>query len=172
MKNALVTLFSPRFLPQLIAGSAALVLIVVHIFEYGFGYLPCQLCLYQRLPWWAALGLGCIAALLIRQRPTLAFLISLLALFVILVGAGLGGYHAGVEYGFWQGPTGCSGAQDLSSGLTSAIQQVESGPAGPSCGEVVWSLFGISMAGYNMLISLGLVALGGWIIQSARKANR
>lgn len=165
-------MLTPRRLPHLIALSAALVLAAANVFEHVFGYEPCQLCLYQRLPWWIALGLACVAAWLLRVRPTLSLLIAILALLTVAVGAGLAGYHAGVEYKFWAGPSGCSGAGgDLAGGLAAALQAVQEGPAGPACDEVPWSLFGISMAGYNFLLSLGLVALGGWIVKKglARK---
>jgi disulfide bond formation protein DsbB len=165
--TVLADTLTPRRLPHLIALSAALVLLIANVFEHGFGYEPCQLCLYQRLPWWIALGLGCCAAWVMRRRPTLALMIALLALITVGVGAGIAGYHAGVEYRFWEGPAGCAGGGDLAGGLAAALQAVEAGPTGPACDEVPWSLFGISMAGYNFLLSLGLVALGGWILRKS-----
>lgn len=171
MTDILSEALPPRRLPLLIAGSAALILMTVNVFEHGFGYEPCVLCLYQRLPWWIALGLGCLAAILMKTRATLSLLVSLTALAAIAVGAGIAGYHAGVEFQFWPGPSGCSGAQELSGGLSAAMNSVAQGPSGPACDEVPWSLFGISMAGYNFLLSLGLVGLGGWIVYNAmRKA--
>lgn len=161
----------PKRLPILIAFSAAAVLAAANVFEHGFGYEPCTLCLYQRLPWWIALGLGCVAAMLIKTRATLALLVSLTALVAVAVGAGIAGYHAGVEYQFWAGPSGCTGAQALSGGLGAAMNAVSQGPSGPACDEAPWSLFGISMAGYNFLLSLGLVAFGGIAVWNAmRKA--
>jgi disulfide bond formation protein DsbB len=161
----------PKRLPTVIAGASAAMLAAANTFEHVFGYVPCQLCLYQRLPWWVALGLGCLAALVIKTRPTLALLISITALIAIAVGAGIAGYHAGVEYQFWAGPSGCSGTASLSGDLSAALSNVSDGPTGPSCDEAPWTLFGISMAGYNFLISLGLAALGALAIRAAmRKA--
>lgn len=160
----------PRRLPHLIALSSLGVLAAANLFEHGFGYEPCQLCLYQRLPWWIAFGLGCMAILLVRQRPTLALMVSLTALTAVTAGAGLAGYHAGVEYGFWAGPSGCAGGgAEIARDLGAALEQARQGPAGPACDEVPWSLFGISMAGYNFLLSLGLVALGAWSLKNARR---
>ncbi|NMM45852.1 disulfide bond formation protein B [Rhodospirillaceae bacterium KN72] len=154
-------LTAPRRLPQAIVLVSAAILFTVNVFEYGFGYLPCQLCLYQRLPWWIALGIGCVALMTDGKRRDLATLLSILALIAIAVGAGIGFYHAGVEYKFWAGPSGCSGTQELSGGLAAAIQSVSEGPKGPSCGEPAWTLFGVSMAGYNFLVSLIVVVIGG-----------
>jgi disulfide bond formation protein DsbB len=159
----------PQRIPAALAFCSALVLIIVNIFEYGFGYLPCHLCLYQRLPWWIALGLSCLAMMLVKRRGVLSLLLSIAALLAILVGAGLAAYHAGVEYQFWPGPSDCTGAQTLASGLAGAIQNIQSGPPAPSCGDAAWTLLGISMAGYNFLFSLFVVALGGMAIWKGLK---
>jgi len=169
MTTLLTRLLPPQRIPIALAVCSALVLITVNIFEYGFGYLPCHLCLYQRLPWWIALGLSCVAIMLLKRRGVLSLLISILALVAILVGAGLGAYHAGVEYQFWPGPSGCTGAQALSTGLAGAIQNIQSGPPAPSCGDPAWTLFGISMAGYNFLLSLFVVLVGGLAIWKGLK---
>ncbi|MDF1748408.1 MAG: disulfide bond formation protein B [Alphaproteobacteria bacterium] len=164
MISLLARLLPPQRIPTAIALCAALVLITVNIFEYGFGYLPCHLCLYQRLPWWIALGLSSVAIMLLKRRGVLSLLISIVALFAIFIGAGLAAYHAGVEYQFWAGPSGCTGAQELSSGLAGAIQNIQTGPPAPSCDAAAWTLFGISMAGYNFLFSLFVVTIGGMAI--------
>ncbi|MDW3204494.1 MAG: disulfide bond formation protein B [Alphaproteobacteria bacterium] len=170
--NALLAKYlPPKRLPAVIAGVSAAILATANIFEHVFGYVPCQLCLYQRLPWWVALGLGCLAALVIKARPTLALLIAITALIAVAVGAGIAGYHAGVEYQFWPGPSGCSGTASLSGDLSQALSKVSEGPTGPSCDEAPWSLFGISMAGYNFLLSLGLVALGALAIRAAARKS-
>lgn len=155
---------TPKHIPLFIAAISALVLVTVHVFEFGFGYIPCELCLYQRLPWWIALGLGSMATMIVNRRGVLALLFSITALVAIVIGAGIAAYHAGVEYKFWPGPAGCSGAQELAGGLAAAIQNTQTGPVGPACDQVAWSLFGISMAGYNVLLSLTVAALAGLVI--------
>lgn len=166
MTTALNNVLNPRRLPLLMVASAAAVLITANVFEHVFGYQPCQLCLYQRLPWWIALGIGCLAMIVLKKdRPTLSLLLMLVGFAAVAVGAGIAGYHAGVEYGFWEGPSGCTGARELGGGLSEALGQIQGGMVAPSCDTAPWSLFGISMAGYNFLISLGLVALGTWIMK-------
>jgi len=159
-------MLSARRLPHVMVLSAGAVLLAANVFEHVFGYQPCQLCLYQRLPWWIALGIGCLAVIVLKKnRPTLSFLFLLVGFVAVAVGAVIAGYHAGVEYGFWEGPEGCSGAQDLSGGLSAALNRIEGGAIPPSCDAAPWSLFGISMAGYNFLISLALIGFGGWIMK-------
>lgn len=169
MISALSALIPPKRLPLLIAGSAAAVLAAANFFEYVLGYAPCQLCLYQRIPWWIALGLGCAAMMLTKRRGTLSLIVVLTALLAVAAGAGIAGYHAGVEYKFWPGPSGCTGTQEISGSLSAAIGNVQDGPAPPACDEVPWSLFGISMAGYNFFLSLGLVALSALVLNAARR---
>jgi disulfide bond formation protein DsbB len=161
---------APNQLPTLIVLASAMVLVAVTVFEHGFGYEPCQLCLYQRIPWWSALGLGSIAMILMKARPTLALMVVITALVAIAIGGGIAAYHAGVEYKFWEGPAGCTGARNLVAGLSDALGKVDSGPVPPACDEVPWSLFGISMAGCNFLFSLGLIAVCYGIARRARKA--
>jgi disulfide bond formation protein DsbB len=134
-------------------GSAAL-LGAAYAFEVIGGYAPCPLCLWQRWPHWLAVLLG-LVALAAPVRP-----VALLGVAAMAVGAALGGYHAGVEYGWWLGPATCA-APDIS-GL-SADELFERIMAAPvvRCDEVAWSLFGLSMAGWNALASLGLAAVWG-----------
>ncbi|MBP5858787.1 disulfide bond formation protein B [Marivibrio halodurans] len=142
----------PGRLGLILAVAAVAVLGVANFFEHAMGLKPCALCLYQRVPWWVALGLGCLA-ILGRRAPVLASVALGLGVLTLLAGAGIAGYHAGVEYGLWPGPAGCTGDNLPTSlgGLNEALK----GPPPPRCDDVPWSLFGISMAGYNFLISLG-----------------
>ena len=135
-----------------------------HAFEQFGGLAPCILCLQQRDAHWAALAAAAIivvAGLAVSRlpAPVLTGLFALLTL-AYLAGAGLAGFHMGVEWQWWEGPQACAAGgnsggftvEDLAKSLTQA-------PSGPSCDDVAWSLFGISMAGYNFLFSLGLAAL-------------
>lgn len=171
MNALLVKYLPPKRLPAAVAGVSAAVLATANVFEHVFSYVPCQLCLYQRLPWWIALGIACLAALIVKVRPTLALLISATALIAVAVGAGIAFFHAGVEYQFWEGPSGCAGTASLSGELSQAMSRVSEGPTGPSCDEAAWTLFGISMAGYNFLISLGLVLLGALAVRAAARKS-
>lgn len=114
---------------------------------------PCKLCLYQRWPWWIAGGLAALAILL----PAAAILKGrgMIAIGLILfVGASIAFYHAGVEYKWWEGPATCSGIAEMPQTLAELHAGLKQA-AIIRCDEVPWSLFGISMAGYNGLFSTG-----------------
>ena len=155
------------------------VLGAAHIFEYGFGYEPCKLCLYQRLPWWFAIGIASLA-LNFRKRVHFMVILTILGGITILVGAGIAGYHAGVEYKWWEGPSGCTGNVGSADMTLEELKAAIMSAAPVRCDEVVWSLFGISMAGYNFIISLfsGIyIIYAGWtnqrlsVLEKAQKAS-
>lgn len=155
------TFFTARMAALLTTAAGVAVLGTAYIFQYGFGYQPCQLCLYQRIPWWIAIGIGCAAFWAQKKYPGLRNMLLVLAGITLLVGAGLAAYHAGVEWKWWEGPTGCSGNENIDFNDIEAVKRaLMAGPA-VRCDEVPWSLFGLSMAGYNFLLSLavGLYAL-------------
>jgi len=84
----------------------------------------------------------------------------------MVVGAGLGGYHAGVEWGFWAGPTACAGGAGVGGQSAEALlAQIMAAPV-VRCDEVAWSLLGLSMAGWNALASAGLAGL--WLLALGR----
>ena len=118
------------------------------------GLVPCDMCIWQRWPHAAALLLGLLAVPLVRARR---LLVGLAALAIAVSGA-IGVYHAGVEAGIFPGITTCStsGGTGLDAIMGGNIVR---------CDAVQWSLLGISMAGWNALVSLGaasLIALGLW----------
>jgi len=131
-------------------------------FQYGLGYQPCPLCLEQRNAFYVSVPL---AALLLlgagygASRKVLLLGFAVIAL-VMLWNAGLSAYHAGVEWKFWQGPIDCSGPiVPLGTGsLMSRLQNVRL----ERCDEAAWRLFGISLAGYDVLISLFLAAVAAY----------
>ncbi len=124
------------------------------VFEHAFGYVPCKLCLIQRQPYYAAIPIGLAAALLPPRWGRLG--LWLLAL-VFLVSAGLGGYHAGVEWGFWPGPSDCGGGSGAAAGnVGDFLNQLQSTRV-VSCTEAAWRFLGLSLAGWNVLISLVLM---------------
>lgn len=132
-------------------------------FQLALEILPCPLCLEQRYAYYLAIPVGVLTVLAARSgapRPLLLAGLAILAL-ATLANAGLGTYHAGVEWGFWKGPTDCSGpvvnlgsANDLLSKLDT-VKVVR-------CDEVQWRFLGLSLAGYNALISLLMAAIAGW----------
>lgn len=114
------------------------------------GLYPCEMCHWQRWPHYAALGLAFVA-LLLRGRSVSRALVLLAALAILASGA-IGVFHAGVEYHWWQGLTQCS--TPIAGGdAASVLDQIMNAPT-VRCDEVQWSLFGISLAGWNAIISL------------------
>ena len=141
-------------------GSAALLL-----GAYGFqllGYAPCKMCLWQRWPHAAAILIGLIA---LSGGPRLLAWAGALA---AATTAGIGAFHAGVEWKWWEGPSSCSGAGPGLGGLSGSDLLSTDAPATlVMCDDIVWQFLGLSMAGWNAVISAGLVVL--WLI-AARKA--
>ena len=103
-----------------------------------------------------------------RHRRSCAIAAALAGL-ALLVGAGIAGYHVGVEQGWWAGPAGCSAPAFAGMDVAQLRAALEATPV-IRCDEIPWSLFGLSMAGYNFLLSLvlALVALG-WTVGSLRR---
>ena len=133
-------------------------------FQYQLGYAPCPLCYQQRIPYYLAIPLGLLLgalALYGANRSLVRYGLYLLAL-ILIVSAGLGVYHAGVEWGFWQGPTSCAAGAPSSAPIGNILESLGKVRAVP-CNEAAWRLFGISLAGYNALISAlaALFAIAG-----------
>ena len=125
--------------------------------------MPCVMCIWQRWPHAAAIVIALLALLVLPGflRP-LAWLGAL----AMAASAGLGLYHAGVEQKWWPGLSGCSGGIDPSGlSATEALAQLRATDM-VACDEIVWDLLGLSMAGWNGLISLGLVGL--WLMAARR----
>ena len=118
--------------------------------------MPCKLCLIQRNPYYIAIPLGLAAAVLPPRWGRIG--LWLLAL-VFIVSAGLGSYHAGVEWGFWAGPSDCGGGSGAGAGnVGDFLNQLQTTRV-VSCTEAAWRFLGLSLAGWNVLISLGLAAV-------------
>jgi disulfide bond formation protein DsbB len=140
-------------------------------FQLVLDIRPCPLCLEQRYAYYLAVPLGLVVAFGAYRgapRPVLLAGLAILAL-AALANAGLGAYHAGVEWQFWQGPTDCSGPiADLGSAGT-LLQRLDAVKV-IRCDEVQWRFLGLSLAGYNVLISLLMAAIAAWGMVSAKRA--
>lgn len=145
-----------------IAVFAAATLVGAWIFQYGFGLAPCPLCLQQRWPYYATIPLAALVAVAAAQkapRKLLAVGFALIAL-IMLVGAGLAGYHAGVEWQWWAGPQDCSAAgTSFSGGAASDLLRRMGTARVVRCDEAAWRFLGLSLAGWNVLISLSLAGV-------------
>jgi len=145
--------------------SAALILGAL-AFQYIGGYPPCEMCMWQRYPHFAAIVVGLGGGLLLAMGalPTnLAKPIALLAVLAITITGLIGVYHAGVEWRWWAGPAACTGQAFQLTGKLDLNAHVV------SCDHAAWRLFGISMAGHNALISLGTAALALFALSKTEK---
>ncbi|MDE2444964.1 MAG: disulfide bond formation protein B [Alphaproteobacteria bacterium] len=118
------------------------------------GYLPCELCLKQRLAYYIAIPISLILALMAPKSPSLARNGLIVLGLIMLASAIFGIYHSGVEWKFWAGPTECTGT--FGGGLPDLTKKAV------MCDQAAIRIFGISLAGYNALISaaLSLLAFG------------
>jgi disulfide bond formation protein DsbB len=140
--------------------ASAALLAGAHAFETFGHYSPCELCYKQRDVHWLALWVGALGFGVSFWRPGVARLACLLLALVFLGSAVLGAYHAGVEWKWWPGPTTCSGAHDKTVDVAALMRLVNGGGDHiVACDQAAWRMFGISMAGYNALISLVLAGL-------------
>lgn len=140
-------------------------------FQLVLEILPCPLCLEQRYAYYLAVplaGLLAIAAARGAPRPWLAAGLAVLAI-ATLANAGLGTYHAGIEWGFWQGPTDCTGPGVGLGNAADLLKQLDTVKV-IRCDEVQWRFLGLSLAGYNVLISLLMAAIAAWgLVRTARR---
>ncbi|MGD9664361.1 MAG: disulfide bond formation protein B [Novosphingobium sp.] len=123
--------------PVLLLGGA-------YIGQYAFGLYPCEMCWWQRYPHFVAIVLAALAFVTPLQR-----LFVWLAALSIMTSGAIGAFHAGVEYGWWEGLTTCA-TPGLGNG--DPLDAVFNAPL-VRCDDVQWSLFGISLAGWNFLVS-------------------
>jgi disulfide bond formation protein DsbB len=156
-----------------IAVGGILTILGAYYFQYVLGYRPCPLCLEQRIAYYVAIPLAAMILLGLsvgssRKVMTLA-LVAIAA--AMAWNAGLGAYHSGVEWHWWQGPQDCSGAApDFSSG-GSILEQINRTRV-VRCDEAPWRFLGLSLAGYNVLISLVLAAVALWGAAAAWKSHK
>lgn len=136
------------------------------ISEYVFGLYPCEMCMWQRWPHWAAFVLA-LGAIILRQQKWSGSLVIAAALAILASGL-IGGFHAGVEYGWWEGITSC--ATNLPAG-GDMLDSIMNAPL-VRCDVAPWSLFGISLAGFNFLLSVGGAILILGLMTMGRKDAR
>jgi disulfide bond formation protein DsbB len=144
-----------------VVGGAATIL-GAYYFQYVIGLAPCPLCLEQRIAYYVSIPLAVAVAIAAGRGAPRSVVAAGLAVITLamLFNAGLALFHAGVEWKWWPGPQECSGAQDLPSGdLWRELQQGRI--AVVRCDEAAWrDPFGLlSLAGYNVLISLALALI-------------
>lgn len=146
-----------------IAVGASLTILGALFFQFVLGYQPCPLCLDQRIAYYVSIPLAIFVILgesfgASRKVVVLAFAAIAVAM---VFNAGLGVYHSGIEWKLWAGPPDCSGPLDslnAGGGLLSQLNTIHIA----RCDSAAWRFFGLSLAGYNVLISLLLAAVALW----------
>ena len=141
-------------------GSAAM-LAGAFAFQYIGGMAPCQLCLWQRWPHAAAVLIGAVA--LATGWRGMAWLGALAA----LITAGIGVFHVGVEQGWWEGLASCTAGSIAGISAADLLNPSVDVAAPVRCDAIAWAMLGISMAGWNALVSLGLA--GVWTAAALRR---
>jgi disulfide bond formation protein DsbB len=141
-----------------VAGLAAAIILAALAYEHIGGYEPCELCLRQRWAYYAGIPLALLAAMTVRSLPALAAGLLGIVAVAFVVNAGLGVHHAGVEWGWWAGPAGCSGGTTLSNDAGALLESLRHSEV-VRCDEPAFRFLGLSFAGYNVLISAGLAGL-------------
>ncbi|MGV8986759.1 MAG: disulfide bond formation protein B [Cypionkella sp.] len=143
----------------LAAGGSAAALAGAFAFQYIGGLAPCHLCLWQRYPHAVAIVIGILALLI--PKTILARLLPLAGAAAALTTAVIAAYHTGVERHWWEGPTTCTSGSVANISAKDLLAQIQASPV-VKCDQVAWQMFTLSMASWNMIASLALVAL--WLM--------
>jgi disulfide bond formation protein DsbB len=134
----------------------ALALGGAYISQYGFGFYPCEMCWWQRYPHFAALPLALLGFIVQPKKLWIA-----LAALAIITSGLIGGYHAGVEYGWWEGLSTCTAS------VGGSLEDIMNAPI-IRCDQAPFYILGISLAGGNFLFSaFGGIAILGLLLRKA-----
>ncbi|MGN6375015.1 MAG: disulfide bond formation protein B [Sphingomonas sp.] len=135
-------------------------------FQLIGGLVPCEMCHWQRWPHYAAVVLALLAFVVpgMRNRRTLVWLAAL----AVAISGAIGVYHAGVEYGWWQGATECTSTFHAAASADAMLAQIMSAPI-VRCDEPQWTLWGVSMAGFNAIFSLGGALIVALLMRGSRR---
>jgi disulfide bond formation protein DsbB len=148
--------------PWVVLPASLAIILIAHGFETLGRMAPCELCLKERQVYWAAAGVALVGGLVALRIPRARTWVCAILALVFAGGALLAGYHAGVEWKWWPGPEACTGAHvritaaDMERLLRGAAMAI------PRCDKPAFVFLGLSMAGWNALLSLGLAALSAW----------
>jgi disulfide bond formation protein DsbB len=125
----------------------------------ALGYAPCELCLKERIPYYAGIVVAGFALVFAKRDTGTLMRVTFSILALIFVGSAIfGAYHAGVEWGFWPGPAECTGALQRAASVTDFLKQLESVKV-VRCDSAALHVLGLSLAGWNAVISTGLAGL-------------
>ncbi|MBI3504873.1 MAG: disulfide bond formation protein B [Proteobacteria bacterium] len=161
----------PRQIAFLVALGGAAVLGGALAFQHLGGLAPCVLCYWQRYPYWVAIPLAALAGIYAGDRRPLAAGLLALAALALVGDAAIAAFHVGVEHKWWEGTAECGGTRPMSGSLEELRARLLAAPL-VRCDEPAWTLFGISMAGYNFLAALALAALAAFGVRRLREGGR
>lgn len=147
-----------RLSPAILLLASAAALGAALIAQFGFGLEPCHLCTIQRVPYAFAFLFALAGCLEGRDRRQRALLLMLAAL-AFATNAGFAFFHVGVEAHWWE--SSCAGGESLAKTAGGLLAKLKAGKAEPACDSVPFALFGISIAGMNLIGSLVLAAFAG-----------
>ena len=155
----------------LITGIAAATIAGAWYFQLVLDIRPCPLCLEQRYAYYLAIPLAALTALAAAKSAPRGLLVGALAVLALaaLGNAVLGAYHAGVEWKFWPGPADCTGPVGNLGSAGNLLDRLDTVKV-VMCDQVQWSFLGISLAGYNALISLLMAAIAVWGITRSKES--
>jgi disulfide bond formation protein DsbB len=128
------------------------------VFE-ALGYAPCELCLKERMPYYAAIPVASLAVLFAARSSKASLRAAFVAIALIFAASAIfGAYHAGIEWGFWPGPAECSGPLGHARSTAEFLKQLQSVKI-TRCDAPALRVLGLSLAAWNALISAGVAAL-------------
>ena len=158
----------PLAAAAIVAIVGALTICGFFFFQYVLGYPPCPLCLDQREAFYIGVPLAALLWLGASHGATRKVMVAgfVVVAAVMLWNTGLSVFHAGVEWKFWPGPQYCSGPINGLGSATNMLKQLQNIRI-VRCDEAAWRLFGISLAGYDVLVSLFLALIAAWGAKAA-----
>lgn len=148
------TLTNPKQMLHLLGLGSLFLMMMALYFEHFMGLHPCKMCIWQRIPHIAIIGLG-LLSFVPNLQPLHRPLLVLMSV-ILLIGAGIAFWHSGVELKIFSGPASCSAAMSLSGDPSALLDQILAAPI-VRCDEVPWSFLGLSMANWNFVISFGMM---------------
>lgn len=149
--------------------TSILVVGIALLSQYVGGLQPCELCLYERWPYYAVIALSALA--LASRTASLNRVVLGLSAAIFIGGAALGFYHTGVERHWFEGPTACTGDLAGASSIE-ALQRALEGRQPVQCDVPQWSFHGITLAGLDFAVSAALACFALWALGRRRAGDR
>jgi disulfide bond formation protein DsbB len=144
-----------KYIPELAIILSGVALVSAWILEYGFGYLPCTMCYWQRYAHMLVIFIAVLMFLMRHYKNYHIPFMNIFLIFAFVVSSILAFWHTGVEFSWWDGPETCStGSQNYDFDINNPLRGLDGMIRPPACSEAVWHFLGLSMAAWNTLISL------------------